>query len=336
MGHHHNHDHSKDMPSNRLGWAFVLNFVFTIIEFIGGFLTNSTAILADAVHDLGDSLSLGLAWVLNKLGKKQANQHFTYGYKRLNLAGAFINAVVLIAGSAWVLVEAIPRLWNPQMPIADGMIALAVVGITVNGFAAYKLSEGKTLNERVINWHLLEDVLGWVAVLIVGIVFIQATPDKKTYKQVADALLELPHVADLHHLHFWSLDGEEHVLTVHLVLSKNLDIEARSDLKQRIDDVLAPYALSHTTVELEDPDEACRDNCGCYLPYLWLKEGHSVWLLIPAAISLALFAYLLTLHPAESGRVYAAYGGIYVLTAIVWLRIVDKSPLLGILVYGWR
>lgn len=295
MGHHHNHDHSKDMPSNRLGWAFLLNFVFTIIEFIGGFLTNSTAILADAVHDLGDSLSLGLAWILNKLGKKQANQHFTYGYKRLNLAGAFINAVVLIAGSAWVLVEAIPRLWNPLMPVADGMIALAVVGITVNGFAAYKLSEGKTLNERVINWHLLEDVLGWVAVLIVGIVllfvdwpildpilsigftlfilvnvlrnlwatlklFIQATPDKKTYKQVADALLELPHVADLHHLHFWSLDGEEHVLTVHLVLSKNLDIEARSDLKQRIDDVLAPYALSHTTVELEDPDEACRDN----------------------------------------------------------------------------
>ena len=295
MGHHHNHDHSKDMPSNRLGWAFVLNFVFTIIEFIGGFLTNSTAILADAVHDLGDSLSLGLGWVLNKLGKKQANQHFTYGYKRLNLAGAFINAVVLIAGSAWVLVEAIPRLWNPQMPIADGMIALAVVGITVNGFAAYKLSEGKTLNERVVNWHLLEDVLGWVAVLIVGIVllfvdwpildpilsigftlfilvnvlrnlwatlklFIQATPDKETYRQVADTLLELPHVADLHHLHFWSLDGEEHVLTVHLVLSKNLDIEARSDLKQRIDDVLAPYALSHTTVELEDPDEACRDN----------------------------------------------------------------------------
>jgi len=295
MGHHHNHDHSKDMPSNRLGWAFLLNFVFTIIEFIGGFLTNSTAILADAVHDLGDSLSLGLAWILNKLGKKQANQHFTYGYKRLNLAGAFINAVVLIAGSAWVLVEAIPRLWNPQMPVADGMIALAVVGITVNGFAAYKLSEGKTLNERVINWHLLEDVLGWVAVLIVGIVllfvdwpildpllsigftlfilvnvlrnlwatlklFIQATPDKETYRQVADTLLELPHVADLHHLHFWSLDGEEHVLTVHLVLSKNLDIEARSDLKQRIDDVLAPYALSHTTVELEDPNEACRDN----------------------------------------------------------------------------
>lgn len=117
MAHHHGHDHSKDMPSSRLGWAFLLNFVFTIIEFIGGILTNSTAILADAVHDLGDSMSLGLAWILNKLGNKEANHSFTYGYKRLNLVGALINAVVLIAGSAWILVTAIPRLWEPQCPL---------------------------------------------------------------------------------------------------------------------------------------------------------------------------------------------------------------------------
>lgn len=296
MGHHHHHghDHSKDMPSSRLGWAFALNFVFTIVEFIGGFLTNSTAILADAVHDLGDSLSLGLAWILNKLGNKQATHQFTYGYKRLNLAGAFINAVVLIAGSTWILIEAIPRLWDPQMPVADGMIALAILGIAVNGFAAYKLSQGKTLNERVINWHLLEDVLGWVAVLIVGIVllfvdwpildpllsigftlfilvnvlrnlwstlrlFIQAAPDEQTYRNVAQSLHELPNVADVHHLHFWSLDGESHVLTAHLVLSENLDVEARSELKKSIDSALAKYELSHTTIELEHPDEACRD-----------------------------------------------------------------------------
>lgn len=293
--HHHNHDHSKDMPSNRLGWAFVLNFAFTIIEFIGGMLTNSTAILADAVHDLGDSFSLGLAWVLNKLGKKPANHHFTYGYKRLSLAGALINAIVLIIGSCWVLIEAIPRLWVPQMPMANGMIGLAILGIAVNGFAAYKLSQGKTLNERVINWHLLEDVLGWVAVLIVGIVllfvdwpildpllsigftlfillnvcrnlwatvklFIQASPDQKTYQEVEETLLALPHVTDLHHLHFWSLDGEEHVLTVHLVLSECLDIQTRSELKRHIHKVLEPYQLSHTTVELEDPNEDCRDD----------------------------------------------------------------------------
>lgn len=291
----HNHDHSKDLSSERLGWAFLLNFCFTIIEFIGGVLTNSTAILADAVHDLGDSLSLGMAWILNKLGKKQANNQFTYGYRRLSLAGAFINAIVLIAGSAWVLVEAIPRLWNPQMPIAEGMIALAILGIAVNGYAAYKLSEGKSLNERVINWHLMEDVLGWVAVLIVGIVlqfvnwpildpllsvaftlfilfnvvrnlyetarlFFQAAPDNGTVTEVISTLKQLPNVIDVHHVHFWSLDGEHHVLTAHLVLDDDIDTNARRELKTQIDQVLAPYQLSHTTIELELPGELCRDD----------------------------------------------------------------------------
>ena len=291
--HGHSHDHSH-LPSERLGWAFVLNFVFTIIEFIGGILTNSTAILADAVHDLGDSISLGLAWILSKLGNKQANHRFTYGYKRLSLVGAFINAVVLIAGSVWVLFEAIPRLWNPTMPVAEGMIGLAILGVAVNGFAAYKLSAGKTLNERVINWHLLEDVLGWVAVLIVAIVllfvdwpildpllsiaftlfilvnvlrnlwatiklFVQANPDHALYRNVEQVLADLPDVTDIHHLHFWSLDGESHVLTAHLVVARDLTAAEYSELKALIDHRLAAYKLSHTTIELEFPSENCRD-----------------------------------------------------------------------------
>lgn len=292
--HGHHHDHSQ-LPSERLGWAFLLNLCFTIIEFIGGVMTNSTAILADAVHDLGDSISLGLAWILSKLGSKQANHRFTYGYKRLSLVGAFINAVVLIAGSVWVLLEAIPRLWNPTMPIAEGMIGLAILGIAVNGFAAYKLSAGQTLNERVINWHLLEDVLGWVAVLIVAIVlmfvdwpildpllsvaftllilvnvgrnlwatiklFVQANPDPSLYRDVETVLAKLPDVSDIHHLHFWSLDGESHVLTAHLVVERDLNAAEYSELKQLIDQRLADYKLSHTTIELEFPSENCRDN----------------------------------------------------------------------------
>ena len=159
----HEHMHSS---SNRIGWAFFLNVSFTIIEFIGGWLTNSTAIMADAVHDLGDSLSIGLAWFLNRLSNKQADGVFTYGYQRFSLLGALINGFVLIVGSIWVLREALPRLFDPQLPDAVGMLWLAILGVTVNGFAAYKLSHGKTLNARVLNWHLLEDVLGWVAVLI--------------------------------------------------------------------------------------------------------------------------------------------------------------------------
>ena len=144
----HHHDHSHDIASERIGWAFFLNLGFTIIEFIGGWLTNSTAIMADAVHDLGDSLSIGSAWLLNKFSNKGANQHFTYGYRRLSLFGAFINSVVLVIGSVWVLVLSVPRLFDPVMPVTEGMLALAVLGIAVNGYAAIKLSSGKSLNEK--------------------------------------------------------------------------------------------------------------------------------------------------------------------------------------------
>ena len=172
MAHNHSyhHLHKEDHSSEKIGWAFFLNFGFTIIEFIGGWLTNSTAIMADAVHDLGDTISIGSAWVLNKLGHKKANHQFTYGYKRLSLFGALLNAIVLIIGSIWILGEAIPRLFDPQMPETEGMMLLAVLGIVVNGTAAYKLHNGHTLNEKVLNWHLLEDALGWVAVFIVALV----------------------------------------------------------------------------------------------------------------------------------------------------------------------
>lgn len=291
MHHHHHHD----TASERIGWAFFLNLCFTVIEFIGGVLTNSTAILADAVHDLGDSISIGMAWLLDKFSRKDATNTFTYGYRRLSLVGAFINAVILTAGSIWILFEAIPRLWNPVMPMAEGMALLAVFGVIVNGYAAFKLSKGQSLNERVLNWHLLEDVLGWVAVLVVSIVllfvdwpildpllsiaftlfilvnvirhlgstiklFVQASPDPEIYQQIHKKLVALDLVDNAHHLHFWSLDGERHVLTAHIVVSKELTSTERAVLKAKISEQLAEFELAHTTIELEYPDEACRDH----------------------------------------------------------------------------
>ena len=290
------HDHSHSHGSNnRIGWAFFLNVTFTIIEFIGGILTNSTAIMADAVHDLGDSLSIGFAWFLSKVSEKGSNSEFTYGYRRLSLFGALINGLVLIIGSVWVLTEAIPKLLQPEMPMVEGMIALAVFGVLVNGFAAYKLSKGKTLNERILNWHLLEDVLGWVAVLIVSIVllfvdwpildpalsilftlyilinvaknlwhtirlFLQAIPDKELSKSVYKTLIELKEVDSIHHLHLWSLDGEHHVLTAHLALQEALSTQQQLELKKSIAERLSKFNLEHTTIELEMTNEQCRDD----------------------------------------------------------------------------
>jgi cobalt-zinc-cadmium efflux system protein len=292
--HSHTHAHSHDHSSNRIGLAFFLNVAFTIIEFIGGWLTNSTAIMADAVHDLGDSLSIGSAWLLNRLGKRTPDEEFTYGYRRLSLFGALLNGVVLLVGSVWVLSEAVPRLANPVMPMAEGMFALALLGVSVNGFAAYKLSHGTSLNERVLNWHLLEDVLGWVAVLIVSVVlqfkewpildpilsiaftlfilfnvvrnlkdtaklFFQAVPDKKLMGKIRKALLHIDQVEEVHHLHLWSLDGEHHVLTAHVVTIGFTDSDTHRKLKASITDSLNEFSLDHTTIEIELDEEECRD-----------------------------------------------------------------------------
>ena len=295
----HGHSHiPKDMSSSRIGWAFILNVCFTIIEFIGGWLTNSTAIMADAVHDLGDSLSIGLAWGLNKLSKKSRDETFSYGYHRFSLLGALINGVVLIAGSIWVLTISFPRLISPEMPDAQGMLWLAILGVIVNGYAAFKLSEGKTLNERVLNWHLLEDVLGWVAVLIVAIVliyielpildpilsigftlfvlfnvlknlrtairlFLQATPEKAIQEKIKIELSTLKFIEDIHHFHLWSLDGERHVLTAHLVVNHYFDQQEYMAIKHEISTRLSPFYLEHTTLEFEFVDEICRDLLIC-------------------------------------------------------------------------
>ena len=292
--HHHSHHDTQGGDSGRIAWAFWLNFCFTIIEFIGGWLTNSVAIMADAVHDLGDSLSIGLAWYLSKLGHKEATDKYSYGFKRLSLLGAMINGLILVVGSVWILSEAVPRLLNPQMPVTQGMMGLAVLGILVNGYAAYKLHGGHSMNEKVLNWHLIEDTLGWVAVLIVAIVlhfvhwpildpilsivftlfiltnvlryviqtmklFLQGSPDEEQKKAISDALLSMEHVDELHHVHFWSLDGEQHVLTVHVVINCSLDNETLRGLKKEVSERLAPFNLAHTTVEFELPGEPCRD-----------------------------------------------------------------------------
>ena len=299
--HSHSHgnsnDQSDDDASRRIGWAFFLNVGFTLVELVGGLLTNSTAILADAVHDLGDSLSIGLAWLLARLSRRPPSENFSYGYRRFSLLGSLLNGIVMILGSIWVLNSAIPRLLEPVMPVTEGMFGLAIFGVAVNGFAAFKLSKGTTLNERMLNWHLLEDVLGWVAVLIVSIVlmfkewpildpilsigftlfvlvnvvrnlfktirlFLQGTPEELSLAPIREALTTLEGIAAIHHLHVWSLDGEKHVLSAHLVLSQNLEMTQQLTLKLKVAQSLQQFKFEHTTIEFELKDEPCRDSKG--------------------------------------------------------------------------
>jgi len=291
MGSNHSHNHQHDSTKN-IKVAFFLNITFTVFEIIGGLWTNSMAILSDAVHDLGDSLSLGLSWYLDKKSKQDANNRFSFGYRRFSLLGALINGIVLISGSIFLLFEIIPRLIEPQHSNAKGMLVFAIFGIIVNGAAVLRVKGGKTLNERVVSLHLLEDVLGWVAVLIVSIillfwdipildpilsililsyvlfnvvknlkqtllVFLQGVPSDIDLPSLESKISEIDNVVSVHQLQLWSLDGAEHVLTIHIVIEEGTSVNEIISLKRNVKALLNESQVEHATIEIEFENEDC-------------------------------------------------------------------------------
>ncbi|MBZ9731379.1 cation diffusion facilitator family transporter [Salegentibacter sp. JZCK2] len=286
------HDHHKHSSGKKLKLVFFLNLGFTILEFIGGIYVNSIAIISDAVHDLGDSLSLGTSWYLDHKSQQKSDSKFSFGYRRFSLLGALINSLVLIIGSIYVISEAVGRLMAPEESDAKGMMILAIVGVAVNGFAAWKLSSGKTLNEKVISWHLMEDVLGWIAVLIVSIIlqfkdilyldptlsllitlyilwnvfkrlketlfiFLQGTPEDINLEEVKQRIEKIAGVASSHHVHIWSQEGEHHVFTAHVKLQHIQNFEEYFKVKTEVLDSLENYNFEHFTVQFELDSETC-------------------------------------------------------------------------------
>ena len=257
-----------------------------IVELIGGIITNSTAILSDALHDLGDSLALALGWYLEKVSTKKGDAKFSFGYRRFSLLAALINSMILIAGSVWILTEVIPRLMNPQDVHAEGMMYFAIAGLIVNGASVLLIRTGHSLNERVISWHLMEDVLGWLAVLIVSIVLqfkdipildpilslaittvivinvfknlkgvfmvlLQSTPSSVDRGQIEVMLSKHKDVEKVYHTHVWSLDGEKHVLTTHILLKDNASKETYLEVQKWSHEEVQKLGLWHSTIEIE-------------------------------------------------------------------------------------
>lgn len=292
--HSHTHNHHDDHGTKNIKVAFFLNLLFSVIELIGGIYTNSVAILSDAVHDFGDSVSLGLSWFLQKKSNQKRDAFYSYGYKRFSLLGAIFISVVLIFSSYFIITESIKRLMEPQATNAEGMVLLALLGILVNGVAAYRLKKGKTLNEKAVSIHLLEDVFGWIAVLIAGIVMqfvdlpiidpilslaitlwvlmniyknlrstfkvlLQEVPQNVNVESMLQRIRSLPDVEGLHDFHLWSLDGEKNIMTLHIVTSGNTGNIDLLKLKKTIRDLALSYGVEHVTLEFENQSES--DDC---------------------------------------------------------------------------
>ena len=276
--------------------AFLLNLSFTIIEIIGGFLTNSIAILSDAIHDLGDSISIGMSFYLEKKSEQKPDASNTYGYARYSVLGALITSIILLIGSIIVIYTAITRIVNPEPVNSLGMIILAVLGVIVNGLAVLRTAKGEKLNEKAINLHMLEDTLGWVIVLIgsiVMVIFDMAIIDSiltilvslyilfhvyKNIKQVFEIFLEKTplnlnieelkkdiqsvsnNISDVHHVHAWSLDGVSTICTMHVLVKNNLIkdeiVKLKEEIKERAEH---KFNISHLTIELEFSGEKCKD-----------------------------------------------------------------------------
>lgn len=294
MGHDHSdhpHGHVHAAGAVALRTAFFINLAFTLVELVGGWWTGSIAVLTDAMHDAGDVLVLGTAWWLQRVAMKGRDAHYSYGYGRYSMLGGWLTSVVLIVGALLMLGVSVPRLWAPELPDATGMIGIAIFGLIMNGLAAWKLHGGISLNERGAYFHLLEDVLGWAAVLIGAIIIrytgwaivdpmmsiaiglfilwnavgtfrkgtgilMQEIPHGLDLSAVRKALLDLPHVTDVHDQHTWSLDGTLVIHTVHLVVG-DVDLAQALIVKSRARELLRVYGIDHATIELEWAKEDC-------------------------------------------------------------------------------
>jgi cobalt-zinc-cadmium efflux system protein len=289
---HHHHGHGHVHAGDNIAVAFFLNLGFAIIELVGGLLTNSVAILSDALHDFGDSLSLGTAWYFQKKSRQEKSSNYTYGYRRFSLIGAFINALVLTLGSIFIIQEAITRLSHPETVNARGMLWLAVLGVTINFAAMLRLKKGTSINEKVISLHFLEDVLGWIAVLIGALVMmfadlpiidpilslliacfvlfnvyrnikpafsiiLQGVPENITEEKIRSMVMSEKGVVDMHDFRIWTLDGEHHVLSVHVLVKENMDLKSAEALKENIKSSLKKMHISHATIEVEFNPEHC-------------------------------------------------------------------------------
>lgn len=272
--------------------AFILNIGFSIFELLGGFFTNSISIMSDAIHDFGDALSIGISLVLEKISKKKPNEKYTYGYVRYSILGALITTIILTIGSIFVIIGGVNRIINPEEINYNGMIIFAVFGVIINFFAAYFTKDGDSINQKAVNLHMLEDVLGWVVVLIGSIImkftsiaiidpilsifvaifilfhaakymkqildlFLEKTPDNINIDEIKQHLMSINGVQGVHHIHVRSLDGFKNFATLHIIVK-----EYDSKIKNLVKEELKEHNIGHSTIEMELNDEGCHDeNC---------------------------------------------------------------------------
>ncbi len=293
------------MTEKNIFVAFILNLTFSIFEFFGGLFTRSVAIVSDAIHDIGDATSIGISYFLEKKSKKQPDDQYTYGYARYSVIGSVITTLILLFGSVMVIYNSVNRIINPVEINYNGMILFAVFGVVVNLTAAFFTREGHSLNQKAVNLHMVEDVLGWIVVLVGAVVmrftdfsvidpvmsicvaifilinavknlkevldlFLEKTPHNINISEIKEHLAHIDGVKDVHHIHIWSMDGHNNYATMHIVTNEETHL-----IKEKVREELAEHGITHATLELETEGERCHEeNCRVKVPVCSAHHHH--------------------------------------------------------------
>lgn len=279
--------------SRNMTIAFILNFSFAIIEFIFGLLFHSSAVLADAIHDTGDALAIGLSTLFEKISNRKEDRNYTLGYKRYSLLGALLTSVILLIGSTLVIVENVPKLFAPEKVNYDGMLVLGIVAIVVNTAASRVVSHGHSHNESILSLHFLEDILGWLAVVGVSIIlrftdwyfldpllslviagfilskalpkfweniqiFLDHVPSDVDLSQLYQEIAVLENVRAITQLNVWTTDGLEKYAMLHICLEDpNLLAETQAVLRQK----LLAYGIAKVTIQTDESFQEHQEYC---------------------------------------------------------------------------
>lgn len=288
---HHKHSHQPDagMQGRKLLSVTFLNLSITLAQIIGGLVSNSLALISDAMHNLGDTTAILLAYIANKLSKRKANEKNTFGYKRIEILAAFFNALVLISICIFLFIEAYHRLLDPQPVKSLVMLVVAFIGLIGNLVSVFLLKDNRSenLNIKAAYLHLLGDTLSSVAVIIGGVfmwvyeiywidplitvvigvyiiihtwhvlaetfgILMQGTPPEIDLQQIKARLQKITNVQDIHHVHVWRLNDTSLFFEAHVNTEKDLRISETDAIRKQIETILNhEFNISHVTLQME-------------------------------------------------------------------------------------
>lgn len=285
--HGYQHPHDNDLHAKNLLWVTLLNLSITIVQVVGGIISNSLSLLSDALHNLGDSSAIFIAFVAEKMGRRKPDTQKTFGYKRVEILAALFNAIVLIAICIFLFYEAYQRFIHPESIKGRLMFVIAAFGLLANLISVALLNNDKarSLNVRAAYMHLLGDTLSSVAVIAGGVaiwlfdtywldplitvfisiyiiwhtwgivketvdILMQSVPHEIDLKKIKAEVEQLEEVDNIHHVHVWKLDDSQIHLEAHLNLKSNIDMVEMMSVREKAENILhKKFGIQHITLQ---------------------------------------------------------------------------------------